>query len=153
MKFNIGDAVAWKSGAGGGWTEKRGGDRRDCPARPCVFYVRPRSVQRVRRKVGLRRRYSAQPRELRSPGAASAQWKANALLASRIRSAEGEHMTLNELREKMDAMSTLPGSAQVKISVEITLDEPLDEIETMEDLADVQVQASLLGEPEIILCM
>lgn len=62
-------------------------------------------------------------------------------------------MTLGDLRQKLEAISHLPDSAAVRIMIELTMEEPLDEIETLEDLADIDVQPSANGDPEIILCM
>lgn len=62
-------------------------------------------------------------------------------------------MTLSDLRQKIGALSHLPDTSPVRILVELTMEEPLDEIESLEDLAEIEVQSSAIGDPEIILCM
>lgn len=62
-------------------------------------------------------------------------------------------MTLGDIRKKMSTLSHLPDTTAVRIFVDLVLEEPLDEIEALEDLAEIDVQPSASGDPEIILCM
>lgn len=62
-------------------------------------------------------------------------------------------MTLGDLRQKLATISHLPDTCAIRIKVDIAMEEPLDEIETIEDLADIEVHGSVFGDPEVIFCM